>query len=616
LATRYAPQSKSRITHLKRQLQTMRQDSRSCTNYLQTAKSWADQLAAMGKPVDEEDLISFIISGLNPSFNVFITTFNLTTRDSPLPYADFERELLNHETLLANQISQTTKETPSFALFSNKPSNKNHGPQFPSPSKPNGSNRYQGPPRNSSQMSPHQKPSPNAQRYKPPPAPFNSTRPPCQICGRSSHQALDCYHRMDYSFQGQHPPSQLAAMVAHTNSQFSDEEQPWYVDSGANQHITVDLENLNISQEPYQVHTDVDVGNGSTLQIANTGSASLSAHNFTFKLNHVLHCPNVPINLLSIQKFCEDNNCLFELTASSFLVKDLRTRQVLLHRHSKDGLYPIPFHHFPSPQTNGFVAFLGLQASTNTWHHRLGHPAMPIAQRVLHDHKLPITKSSDKSSFCEPCQLAKRKRLPFHKSTRESTFPFQLVHSDVWQSPVISLSGFRYYVIFIDDYSRFSWLFPLKLKSDVHDCFLQFKCMAENLLSRPIKSFQSDGGGEYSYTPFKQLLAQNGILHRFSCPHTSQQNNVAERKHRHVVDIGLALLAHSSLSIKYWVDAFLIAIYLINRLPTPTLSLLILNSSIAHLIITYYAPLVVHVIHPFAPTTTTNSTFVAKNVFS
>ena len=114
---------------------------------------------------------------------------------------------------------------------------------------------------------------------------------------------------------------------------------------------------------------------------------------------------------------------------------------------------------------------------------------MPIVQHVINHHKLPITGTSDKSSFCESCQLAKNKRLPFVKSNRESSFPLQLVHSDVWQSPMVSLSGFRYYVIFIDDFSRFSWLFPLKLKSDVHSCFLQFKSMVENLVSQPIKSF-------------------------------------------------------------------------------------------------------------------------------
>jgi hypothetical protein len=88
---------------------------------------------------------------------------------------------------------------------------------------------------------------------------------------------------------------------------------------------------------------------------------------------------------------------------------------------------------------------------------------MSTVQRVINNHQLPIS-SNDKYTFCESCQLEKCKHLPFAKSNRESNLPFQLVHSDVWQSLVISLSGYRYNVIFIDDYSRFSWLFPLKLK--------------------------------------------------------------------------------------------------------------------------------------------------------
>jgi transposase InsO family protein len=231
---------------------------------------------------------------------------------------------------------------------------------------------------------------------------------------------------------------------------------------------------------------------------------------------------------------------------------------------------------------------------------------MPIVQHVINHHKLPITGTSDKSSFCEPCQLAKNKRLPFVKSNRESSFPLQLVHSDVWQSPMISLSGFCYYVIFIDDFSRFSWLFPLKLKSDVHSCFLQFKSMAENLVSQPIKSFQSDGGEEYSYTPFKQLLTQHGILHRFSCPKTSQQNGVAECKHHHVMDTSLALLAHSGLSLKFWVDAFLTAIDLINRLPTPTLSNLtpyfkLFNRSLDYHLLRSFGYACYPLMHPYNP---------------
>ena len=80
--------------------------------------------------------------------------------------------------------------------------------------------------------------------------PFSLTnRVPCQICGRISHQALDSYHRMDFSYQGRHPPSQLVALAPHTHST-PKTEQPWYLDSGANHHVTLDLENLS-GQQPY-----------------------------------------------------------------------------------------------------------------------------------------------------------------------------------------------------------------------------------------------------------------------------------------------------------------------------------------------------------------------------
>jgi len=95
--------------------------------------------------------------------------------------------------------------------------------------------------------------------------------------------------------------------------------------------------------------------------------------------------------------------------------------------------------------------------------------------------------------------------------------------------------------------------------------------LVENLFTTKIKQFQSDNGGEYTSKQFKDYLSQSGILYRLSCPHTSQQNGISERKHRHIVEVGLTLLAQSGLFPKFWVDSFLTAIYLINRLPTHVL---------------------------------------------
>jgi transposase InsO family protein len=181
--------------------------------------------------------------------------------------------------------------------------------------------------------------------------------------------------------------------------------------------------------------------------------------------------------------------------------------------------------------------------------------------------KLP---SLDKTRICESCQLGKSKQLPFVESTRCTFAPLELIHSDVWISPIPSLSGCKYYAIFVDDYSRFTWLYPILNKSEVYQCFVTFKLLVENQFDTKIKQFQSDNGGEYTSIQFKQYLSQNGVFHRLTCPHTSQQNGIAERKHRHILEVGLTLLAQSGLS-KFWAESFLTTTYLINRLPTPVL---------------------------------------------
>jgi transposase InsO family protein len=111
--------------------------------------------------------------------------------------------------------------------------------------------------------------------------------------------------------------------------------------------------------------------------------------------------------------------------------------------------------------------------------------------------------------------------IALFESTRVSTSPSKLIHSDVWTSHVSSLSSCKFYVLFVDDYSQFTWLYSILNKSDVYQCFVKFKLLAENLFSTKIKQFQSDNGREYTSIQFKQFLTQHGIFHRLTCQHTS-----------------------------------------------------------------------------------------------
>ena len=106
-------------------------------------------------------------------------------------------------------------------------------------------------------------------------------------------------------------------------------------------------------------------------------------------------------------------------------------------------------------------------------------------------------------------------------------------------------------------------------KSDAFHIFLQFQKYVECFFNTQIKSVQSDWGGEYR--TISTFFKNCGIVHRVSCPHTHQQQGSIERKHRHIVETGLSLLSHAHMPFRFWDDAFQIACYLINRLPTPVI---------------------------------------------
>jgi hypothetical protein len=132
---------------------------------------------------------------------------------------------------------------------------------------------------------------------------------------------------------------------------------------------------------------------------------------------------------------------------------------------------------------------------------------------------------------------------------------------------VIDLIGCKeYYVSFIDGYSKFTWLYLLHKKSDVFKFFLKFQSLVERMFNKKIIPVQSDWGGEFEHV--NSYFHKLDITHQVSYPHTHQQNGVVQRKHRHIVEMGLALLAHASIALKYWDEAFITA-YISSTTPPP-----------------------------------------------
>jgi hypothetical protein len=210
--------------------------------------------------------------------------------------------------------------------------------------------------------------------------------------------------------------------------------------------------------------------------------------------------PNLHKNLLSVQKLALDNNAFIEFHPHFFLIKDQATRKTLLRGRSHNGLYPVPISSSP-PDHAALSSVTARAASVHLWHYRLGHPSSSIVQSVISSNKLASTPSP-LSLVCDSCQRAQIHQLSFNKSTHVTYAPLQLVHTDVWGPAVTSVGGFRYYVSFVDDFSRFTWLYLLKQKSDVQHAFSLFQTHVERLLDTKIQTVQSDLGGGRISPPF------------------------------------------------------------------------------------------------------------------
>ena len=153
------------------------------------------------------------------------------------------------------------------------------------------------------------------------------------------------------------------------------------------------------------------------------------------------------------------------------------------------GLYPLV------PVSTGSFkhAFITIKPSSSTWHRRLVHPSSFVVQEVLREHELSYTLEIS-PYICDSCQLAKSHLLPYPVSTSVSTIPLEKVSSDVWGPGPASIGKHTYYVRFIDDFSKFTWLYLLKKRSDVHQVFLNFQQLVERKFNAKIITMQTDWG--------------------------------------------------------------------------------------------------------------------------
>ena len=177
-------------------------------------------------------------------------------------------------------------------------------------------------------------------------------------------------------------------------------------------------------------------------------------------------------------------------------------------------------------------------------------------------------------TFCQSCIIGKqhKQNIPKGGATR-ATQLLELIHSDICgPTQVGTYSSCKYFITFIDDFSRYFFVYLMKQKSKADDKFIHYKNFVENQTNHKIKILRSDRGGEYLSHEFEALCSQAGIKQEYTTAYTPQQNGVSERKNRTLVGAILSMLSYAKLPKAFWGEALLIANYLQNRSPTKAIS--------------------------------------------
>jgi hypothetical protein len=579
LEERFTSTARSNVLNLKLELQSIKKGgNESITAFLQRIKTVRDKLSAVGVPSDHEELIHVILKGLPKEYAPFASA--IRTRDGVLSLEKLS-VLLQTEEQSFNETSDSLSNS-ALAMFvsQNKPSNGFNGNQ--SYHRGRGRNNYTrgrgGRSSNfnhNSSFTPSHPPQPQQSQVSQFTSQGRTERPTCQICWKIEHYAIDCYHRMNFAYQGKNPTTKLAAMASASNLHHNQNTETWLTDSGASDHITASANNLN-PQVPYQGQEQVSVGNGQNLPIQHIGNTHLHTKFHKFQLRNVLHVPRIASNLLSVHKLCLHNNCSCYFDANKLLVQDIPTGRLLYKGLSNNGVYLIQSSLLLHSAVNkrACVAQSASSEKWNLWHSRLCHPSAQVLNTIF-----PSLSSCNPLHFqstklhCKHCLAGKMHQLSFSVSNKRVTAPFALVHSDLWgPAPVQSSTGFKYYLVLVDEFTKFTCVYLLKHKSDTLQVFTDFHAMIQTQFSLPLQVLRTDCGGEFTSNKFTQFCATKGIVHQVSCPHTPQQNGVAERKHRHLIQCALALLSESNLPMSHWHYAVSTAAHVINRLPTPNLS--------------------------------------------
>ncbi|KAE8705435.1 hypothetical protein F3Y22_tig00110429pilonHSYRG01243 [Hibiscus syriacus] len=573
--TLFSKRNDTKLQLLENELLSMAQRDMAVAQYFHKVKSICREISELDPTaaIGEARIKRIIVHGLRPEYRGFVAAVQGWPTQPSL--VEFENLLAGQEAM-AKQMGGVSLKGEEEALYTSK-SRGTFQRYTGNGSKKDGDKvkNYQG------KGGPH---SGGASKNRGNSRKFDGK---CYNCGKMGHMAKDCWTKKkpvesntatscskENSEDGWDAEALFATeeeelALTVTTPERIDYKNDWIVDSGCSNHMTGDKQKLqNLSE--YNGGRVVVTADNSRLPITHIGKTIVTPRYNTnqVQLQDVYHVPGMKKNLLSVAQLTSSGHYVLFGPQDVKVYRDVKiTETPTMEGRRLESIYVMSAE-------SAYVDRTRKNETSDLWHMRLGHVSYSKLSVMVKKSMLKGLPQLDvrTDTVCAGCQYGKAHQLPYDESKFKAKEPLELVHSDVF-GPVKqqSISGMRYMVTFIDDFSRYVWVFFMKEKSDTFSKFKEFRDSAEGEVGKKICCLRTDNGGEYRSNEFSQYLRECRIRHQYTCANTPQQNGVAERKNRHLAEICRSMLHAKNVSGRFWAEAMRTAAFVINRLPQPRL---------------------------------------------